>query len=111
MDVNGTPFGHATYLEDIGITLDQVYQVITVENIENRYLVDALTKLRMSPGGLDDPAMKGYKLYALLSARGITISNLIQLHKQARRLDFERMFFAFINAVSKNSHHISLKSL
>ena len=110
MDINGRPFAGATLLEEIGVPLDQVYQVVVLEDIENRYLEDALVKLDMASDGLDTPATKGWKLYALLGARGITISNLVQLHKQPKQRTFQNMFYAFLNAVAKNTQQNNLQT-
>ena len=63
MDINGVPISGTTLLANLGLPLDQIYQVIVPENIENQYLYDALVRLDFLPDGLETPETKNFKLY------------------------------------------------
>ena len=102
MDLNGNYISGDTYLQAIPIPIERMASIIIVTNIDNDQLTAACTALGISPTDVSiNNATKQHKLLSVLHSRGITVNNVVELHKPNKRAQFRAAFLAYLSTCAR----------
>ena len=110
MDSNNTAINEHTKISQLILDTNTLMSVITVNQLDNSALDDAILKLDISQTGFN-VSDKKLKLHHIINCSEVTILNVIQLHKTEIRKVFKPMFLAFILNISTISAQIKSQQI
>ena len=100
---NGVQIHGGTILDNLLFPKEYLLQVVVLTNIDNEQLGNALASLGISPSNVGvNNQVKQAKFMMLLNSPGITIENIVQLHRANKKEQFSNMILVFACALSQS---------
>ena len=100
-----------TLLRNLPIPLAQITSTIVISNIDNDQLANALNTVNIEAYDIGTSNLiKNQKLQLLLSTTGVTVENVVELHRENKKAQFRAMFLTYLNSISNFMSHTSFQA-